>query len=97
MPNYEWSCEQCGNHWEAVVRYEDRDSPQACSECGSVGARHFPSPTVLKASYPDGHRRKGWADMKEIARLKVEAAGARKEAKKDIVSEIRKLGGKVTE
>lgn len=97
MPTYDYTCRkpECETSWEAVVRYEDRDI-MSCPTCGSLDIqRHFPSPMVLKASFPDGHKRKGWADFREAAKLNKAKANARPEHKGEYAAEIRKMGVKV--
>lgn len=53
--------------------------------------RVFQAPMNMERALPDGTKRKGFADMKEAARLKVDAAGMDHRKRGDINAEIRKL------
>lgn len=54
-----------------LVTFEEREN-QPCRMCNCIMERHFPSPKPLTASFPDGMKRPGWADVKEISKLKME-------------------------
>jgi hypothetical protein len=53
-------------------------------------------PNFTKASYVDGHKRAGWQDMKEAAKLNKQVATARGDTKKEIKAEIRKMRVRMT-
>lgn len=54
--------------------------------------RVYEAPALMQASYPDGHRRKGWAELREAAKLEKLAAVSKGDTKSEIKNEIRKLG-----
>jgi putative FmdB family regulatory protein len=85
MPNYDYLCETCLNEFEWVVKYSDRDKLLICPECGTENSKRVyrQVPTALKASYPDGYKRPGWADMKATARLAEIKANARNKDDRD--------------
>lgn len=43
MPLYEYSCEECGHKFEAVVSVRDAESAMKCVGCGATTRRLFPS------------------------------------------------------
>lgn len=89
MPNYDYECIICLVLEERQVIYEDRDE-QFCMKCENPLKRHFPAPMVTRASYPDGHKRKGWAEMREASKLNQEAIVSKSDShKKQIATEIR--------
>ena len=70
MPNYQWECPKCKDIVEYNVPSKDRDSFMLpCDHCGTDRTRLFGMPMVMKASYPDGTKRKGWSDMLATAKL----------------------------
>ncbi len=69
MPNYSYKCQTCEHSFDNIVKYDDRDLPQPCEECGAESKRQMVMPTVMKAAYPDGHKRPGFSDLKSLAKL----------------------------
>lgn len=65
-----------------------------CTDPPSTWQRVYTAPTLMTASYPDGLKRKGFAELKESAKLHREAAVSGKEKRQEIAKEIRKLGVK---
>lgn len=65
-----------------------------CPLCQGVAHYQMAMPAIMRASYPDGHRRKGLSEIKEAAAITREAsnAGARSETRERARKEIRKLG-----
>ena len=49
---------------------------------------------MLKEAFPDGIKRRGFSDLKEVAKLEKESALAKPDKKKEIAAEIRKLGAR---
>lgn len=94
MPNYDYYCEPCHEDRILQVKYEQRDMVD-CPVCCEPMKRQVSMPMNLRASYPDGMRRKGWQDLKEASKLNVDAAGARAKEKAEIKKEIRKIGVEV--
>ena len=77
MPNYQWKCEKCDDVIDYNVPSKDRDTfTLPCDCCGTNRVRLFGMPMVMKAAYPDGTKREGWADM--LATAKLEEAKANK-------------------
>ncbi len=91
MPTYDYSCEECDLFWDTNVPYEDREK-QLCGECGTLAKYHFPKGGIMKASYPDGHKRKGFAEMKEARKLEIQAAHCPSNAtRNEIAKEIKTI------
>ena len=63
MPNYDYSCEECGADFELRLKFSD-DVEQPCMECGSIAKRQFSAvPIVFKGSgwYVNDYGKKGSA------------------------------------
>ena len=61
MPNYDYSCEECGADFELRLKFSD-DVEQPCRECGSIAKRQFSAvPIVFKGSgwYVNDYGKKG--------------------------------------
>lgn len=87
--NYEYECIVCEVFEDRQVPYLVRDE-QFCTTCENPLVRQFPTPGVTRASYVDGTRRKGWAEMREASKLNREAAGSMStDTKREIAREIR--------
>lgn len=54
--------------------------------------RIYEAPMQLRASFPDGHKRKGWAELRESAKLEKLAAVSDAGTKKEIKDTIRQMG-----
>lgn len=98
---YLWRCTQCDWVQEVTRPMADHaivpncdDAEEGSCECGNNRwVRVYEVPAIMKASYPDGLKRKGWADLKESAKLEKERAVARTDAQKnEIAQEITKMG-----
>lgn len=87
-------CQDCNHVWDSLIQRSERDSQWPCPECGGMGKRAVSAPMVMTASYPEGTKRKGWADLKEASKLKIESANSRDDKKREIAKEIRKMGVK---
>lgn len=90
-PMYDFLCPECETGEERNVPYAEREDQQ-CHTCGKVLLRMFPAPMVLSASFPDGHKRKGWSEMREASKLNKESANSPHDRRKEIEKEIKKLG-----
>ncbi len=69
MPNYNYKCKDCEHRFDLVVKYAEREDLQTCEICFGPSERQMVMPAVMKAAYPDGHKRAGFADLKALARL----------------------------
>lgn len=89
MPNYDYHCITCEEDLIVNVPYAERDrSP--CPTCDCLLERQMSMPAVMKASYPDGVKRKGWAELREASKLNKEAIGSKDSGhRKAIEKEIR--------
>jgi hypothetical protein len=87
-------CAACGWYGEDLVNLED-PKPLPCEICGAAVevVQTMGAPTVLQASYPDGHKRPGFTEGREAAKLKVAMANLPLEKRGEIKKEIQKLGG----
>lgn len=96
MAVYNFFCETCDQVFDGHFKIGTRPDKIPCpGGCGQEAEYRISAPMVMKASYPDGHKRKGWADLKAAAKLNIEAAGAKKETAAEIKQEIKKMGVKL--
>lgn len=96
MPNYDYVCGNCEHREELIVPYSERLSREIpCEICGHRLEWQFPAPTVMRASYVDGTKRKGWEDMRQANKLVKEAAVSKPETAREIRKEIAKRKVKV--
>lgn len=86
-------CDRCGVVSVVVIDKADREKEHECPipECGGTGYAVMGSPTVLKASFPDGHKRKGWSDLKTTVKLEREMAHMPSEKRAELKREVRKI------
>lgn len=70
---YNYECADCGREEKDVMLDVDTEDPDAynCPDCGDPMTRLFQAPMVLQASYPDGHKRPGFAAEKEANKLRM--------------------------
>lgn len=95
MPNFLYLCEVCESESFHNFRFEDRPKEVECS-CGGRAEYRISMPNVVgKASFLDGHKRKGWSELRDAAALNKEKAVAKGDSRKSLEKEIRKLGVKV--
>lgn len=95
---YLWKCVVCGQHEEVERPMADSSLPPDTG-CAPWEEPHtadwqrvYEAPMQLKASYPDGHKRKGWAEQREAVKLEKQAAvtGSR-QTRAEISKEIRTI------
>ena len=67
-------CKNCEYVWPILVNREDEllidKEDEICEQCGSQGEKTVAAPTVLRASFPDGTKRKNFADLREVSKLR---------------------------
>lgn len=90
MPSYDFFCDTCESLTIEQFPFRDRPEKIQCA-CGSLAAYQIGMPMVLKASYPDGHKRKGWSELREANKLIREAAKSNHGTAKEIRNEIKKM------
>lgn len=92
MPTYDYKCVDCEIVVTEYKNYEDRDVPSICSFCGGSKKRLFKTaPGQMNTALPDGTPRKGFADLKEAAKLEAEAFDSKPAERKRIEKEVAKL------
>jgi predicted nucleic acid-binding Zn ribbon protein len=95
MPTYVYTCKECGHSNDAYYSLKDnRPDSINCGFCDK-GIAHYQlkAPTVLRASYLDGQRKKEWQDLREASKLNRAAAGTDNQTeKKELQAEQKKLG-----
>ena len=91
-------CDNCGEYYvntldRGEATYENR---WHCIECGhKESVRRIPSaPAVMKASYPMGTKRKGFAELKEANDIMTELSGLSSEDREKAQTEIDRLEGR---
>jgi putative FmdB family regulatory protein len=47
MPLYEYSCPSCGSTFDALRKFDEREQPVACVQCGADAQRLFSRPAIL--------------------------------------------------
>jgi hypothetical protein len=78
--------------WEDQITYEKRDDIQLCPDCGKPHSyRKPPAPAVFRHAYHDGVRRAGFADIKEAAKLELDALDLPPSERAAVRQEIRKV------
>lgn len=93
MPTYEYLCQSCSLVTENQSKYEERPKLINCKYCQQPAQLWISTPAVVgKASYLDGQKREGWAELKEAAKLEKKAAvEPNVETRKAIQREIRNI------
>lgn len=94
MPNYDYRCPECETVKTEYRKYEDRDRPIPCVMCkdSEMVRTWLKMPGTTKASFIDSRKTKRAADMhdlKEAAKLEVEAANLPHDKRTEIKKEIR--------
>ena len=54
MPLYEFECSDCGEAWETMALYEDRDNARQHEGCGGAAIRQFTVPKIGKPRHQMG-------------------------------------------
>jgi DNA-directed RNA polymerase subunit RPC12/RpoP len=62
-------CDGCGSEFDLVVDKRERDLPVPCNTCGLQARPTFSVPRNLRASHPDGTRRRGFAELREASEI----------------------------
>jgi hypothetical protein len=91
MATYQFHCEECGHVTDQYFRYEERPTHVPCEICQQAAEYRIGAPLVMNASLPDGTKRKGFADLKEAAKLHVEALDKPPADRVGYYNEMRKL------
>lgn len=95
MPTYNYRCDNCDVVHIESFPIANRPDSVGCPLCGESAHYEIAAVAFTKASYVDGHKRKGWADFKEANKLVREAAVSKKDTAREIRKEIKKMGVKV--
>lgn len=89
MPNYDFFCQKCQKMTVEFCKFNERDTIEIlCQKCDTKLERRIAAPMVMKAAYPDGTKREGWADM--LATAKLEEAKANLDWRSDDARQINK-------
>ena len=91
-PTYTYRCEQCDHVTDGFYRLsETRPDQVPCESCGEQAQYTLAAPLVMRASYPDGTKRKGFGDLKEASKInKMIAQTDDPEARKVLKKELKK-------
>lgn len=81
LRSYDYVCGLCGH--QVIELFNKGENPDTldCEGCGNLASMRyaFMAPAVMRASYPDGHKRgEKWQITKAAAQLEHEASKARK-------------------
>ncbi len=96
MPTYTYKCHTCEHVTEKDFKYSERPSTLECEECRDMAEYTISAPHVMRASFPDGHKRKGWDAVRHASKLNVaRSAESNPETRKEISKEIKKLNVKI--
>jgi hypothetical protein len=90
---FDYKCPCCGQEDKDImldVNEEDPDN-QYCSVCKEGTERIYQAPMVLQASYPDGHKRPGFAAEREANKLKIASYDMPPKERAEINAEISKV------
>lgn len=93
MPNYDYHCEACQLVTVEFHKIGERPESIPCPMCLTNQAAYtIAAPNLMQASYPDGIKRKGFAEMREANKLLREATVSKRDTAKEIRQEIKKMG-----
>lgn len=95
MPTYTYVCLECDHVTDHNCPYVERPEFVECSICGKQAEYKLGAPLVMRASYHDGVKRRGYQDMREASKLNRQKAQTTGQARKEIEKEIRKMRVKV--
>lgn len=73
-PTYEYLCDDCSCVTEAQYKHEERPKTIYCKYCGEPAYYMMSAPMIMRASFPDGTKRPGFAELKEAAKIEQKAA-----------------------
>ncbi len=65
--------EDCGARFGEIILRSERGQSRPCPKCGADAPETVGSPKVLQATYPTGHKRRGFEDAVKAAELEVQA------------------------
>jgi putative FmdB family regulatory protein len=96
MPMYPFHCPKCDEEFDILLSMADYDTtaPWDCLHCeGTVTKddRVMVAANVTRASYVDGTVRPGFAENREIIKLKKESYNMKHEDRKDIKKTIKEI------
>lgn len=64
-----FACDTCDHEFDLVIDKRERDLPVPCEVCGQPARATFSVPRNLRASHPDGTRRRGFSELREAAEI----------------------------
>lgn len=93
--SWDAGCFYCHERWAMLTPREEatwewRADCPSCGRAGKVG-RIMSAPRVLKASWPDGHKRSDMAGLKEAAKLELALESADSETKAKEVKSLQRF------
>lgn len=96
MPMYPFECPKCQEEFDILLTMADYDEGKVwdCLLCeGTVTKenRVLCAASVTRASYVDGTKREGFAENREIMKLKLESYNMPHEKRKDIKKTIKDI------
>lgn len=92
MPVYEYTCPTCEIDYVEFRPYEERDTAGKCDAClGDTTRAWRTAPGQMGTALPDGVKRKGFAELKEAAKLENTAFNSRPKDRPAIMKEVQKL------
>ena len=62
-------CEDCDLVTDILIDRDEQNGTWGCPECSGPMTKTLSAPNITRASYVDGHKRKGFQEMKEAARI----------------------------
>jgi putative FmdB family regulatory protein len=94
MPNYKYTCSNCGETTYQVFKYIDRPKSIICPACENEAQYSIDAPAVMEKALPDtAGRGKHYSEIKEYARLKKIEADLPVDKRTDVKKELRKITG----
>ncbi len=99
MPSYPFECPHCQDTFDIVLSIKDYDATDTwdCLSCeGEITKKNrlMTMPSVTRVSYVDGTKRPGFAENREMLKLKQDSYNLKPEDRKEIKKEINTIASK---
>jgi predicted nucleic acid-binding Zn ribbon protein len=94
MPSYKsvtYLCGECAHSWGELVERDKEHEVMPCPICCGEARVTISAVTVLKASYPDGTKREGFAELKEASKLEAEMFNKKPEDRGELKKAVKDL------
>jgi hypothetical protein len=87
-------CEECDLVTDILIDRDEQGGTWGCPDCGGPMSKTLSAPNFTRASYVDGTKRKGFAEMKEAVKVEREMMDLPPSKREEHQKLINKLKGK---